>query len=276
MTAFLDIIFSVPTVLFTVPLVLAAIYWALAILGAVDIEILDGVDGAIDGALEGLDGALDGAVDGALEGAIDGAIDGAADGALDGAAEAADAAEAAASGGVLVLLANVLRLGRVPLTVSLSVFVFWGWIAGFVLTWLYQNWVGTGVVPHVAFSVLAMGLASGIGLALMNVSVRPLEPVFKSAPGRRRSSLVGESCELTTGRVDATFGQATSQVGGDDMVFQVRCDHPGNGLVKGSKALIVHYDPRREAYIVEPLASPTSARNASASRAASAHHLKEG
>lgn len=266
MTAFLDIVLSLPTVLFTIPLGLAAVYWALAMVGAVDIEIFDGLDGAVDGAL---DGALDGAVDGALDGAVDGAVDGAADG-------AAEAAEAAASGGGLfVLLANVLRLGKVPLTVSLSAFVFWGWITGFLLTWAYRNLLGVGLLPHMVFSLLAMALATVVALALMNVSVRPLEPVFQSAPGRRRSSLVGETCELTTGRVDAGFGQAHAMVGGDDMVFQVRCDHPGNGMVRGSRALIVHYDERREAYIVEPLVTASATRSAQAARSTD-HHLKEG
>lgn len=267
MTAFLDIVLTAPTVLFTVPLVLAAFYWMLAIVGAVDIEIFDGVDGVLDG----VDGVIDG-VDGALDGALDGAVDGAAEGAADGAAEAAEAATGAS--GLFVLLANVLRLGRVPVTVSLSAFVFWGWITGFLLTWMYRNWVGVGVLPHVVFSVGAMVVASVIAVALMNVSVRPLEPVFQSAPGRRRSSLVGETCELTTGRVDAGFGQAHTMVGGDDMVFQVRCDHPGNGLVRGSRALIVHYDERREAYVVEPLTTASTAQQAAAR--STHNHLKEG
>jgi hypothetical protein len=277
MTVFFDIITSAPTVFFTVPLCLAAAYWALAIVGAVDIEILDGVDGAVDGALEGIDGALDAAVDGALDAAVDGAADGMAE-VADG-AEPGDAADAASSGsGAFTLLANVMRLGKVPLTVSLSAFVFWGWITGFLLTWAYRNWLGVGLVPHVGFAIISMALATGIALAIMNVTVRPLEPVFQTAPGRRRASLVGETCELTTGRVDAGFGQATTQMGGDDMVFQVRCDHPGNGLRRGSKALIVHYDTRREAYVVEPLSAPRTASSATASQASTTttHRIEEG
>jgi len=282
MTAFIDIITSVPTVLFTIPLVLAAFYWALAIVGAVDIEIFDGLDGLLDGGVDGaldgaLDGAVDGAVDGALDGALDGAMEGAADGAVDGAAEAAEAAEAATQGGVLVLLANVLRLGKVPVTVSLSAFVFWGWITGFLLTWMYRNVLGVGVMPHMAFSITSMVLASVAALGLMNISVRPLEPVFKTAPGRRRKSLVGEACELTTGRVDERFGQARLELGGDDLIIQVRCDHPGNAIGRGDRALIVHFDDRRQAYVVEPLtprAAVTTRDPAPPAREArAAHHF---
>lgn len=51
MTTFYQIIFSFPTVIFTVPLFVCLIYWLIAIFGFVDIEILDiDMDGDIDSA----------------------------------------------------------------------------------------------------------------------------------------------------------------------------------------------------------------------------------
>ncbi len=148
---------------------------------------------------------------------------------------------------------------------SLSLFVLWGWITGFLLTWLYQNVFGMGFVPQTVFAIGAMLVATVVALALTNVTVRPLEPVFRMAHGRTRDSLLGETAELTTGRVDADFGQATLQVQGDDLVIQVRCDRPGNGLRRGDHVLIVSYDKRREAFVVEPLSAvkvvPTAATN---------------
>ena len=83
MTEFLDIILSMPTLLFTVPLGLMLAYWVTVIVGGIDIDFLDGgADGAVEGAL---DGVMDGAVDGALDGVMDGAVDGALDGVMDGA-----------------------------------------------------------------------------------------------------------------------------------------------------------------------------------------------
>ena len=67
--------------------------------------------------------------------------------------------------------------------------------------------------------------------------------------------MIGEACTIRTGRVDDRFGQATCEVGADSFLLQVRCDRLGNGLVRGGRALIVHYDERREAYVVEPLAA---------------------
>jgi len=257
LSAFVEIILGFPTVLFTVPLALAVVYWMFAIVGAVDLEVFDGIDGALDGAVDGaVDGIADAAVEGVADAVADAAADAVAEAATDAAAEGASEAAEGATGvaGPLLLLASILRLGKVPVTVSLTVFTLWGWLTGFLLTWVYQNVFGMGIIPHTAFSIGALIVAIVMGLAITNVAVRPLEPVFKMAHGRKRSSLFGETAELTTGRVDPNFGQATLQLEGDDLVIQVRCDRPGNGLRRGDQVLIVNYDARREAYVVEPLA----------------------
>lgn len=261
MAVFIDIVLSFPTILFTAALAIATLYWLMVVLGALDIEMLDAGDGLLDGALEGLDGAFD-AVDGALD-AAEGMVEGVAEGAsealeasIDAAAESAadGAGEAAVSVGLrpLLLVANLFRLGKVPVTVSLTAFAAWGWLVGFVLTWLYQG-LPTGVVPHAVFSVGAMVVVIAAATALTNVSVRPLEPVFKVNHARERKSIIGEVCEVTTGRVDASFGQAMAQISSDDLLFQIRCDKP-NAMRRGDTALIVHFDGEREAYVVEPLA----------------------
>jgi hypothetical protein len=264
MAEFISIISSFPTVVFTVALVLASLYWALAVVGAVDLEVFDLADGALDGAV---DGALEGAMDGALDGAMDGAAEGAVDGALDGATEGT---EVPVSGGALLWLANVLRLGRVPVTVSLSAFALWGWVAGFLLTWLFRAY-DAGWMSHLVFSVVAMVACVAVSAALTNVSVRPLEPVFRPAPARERASLVGEVCEITTSRVDLKFGQATLQLGTDHLVVQVRCETAG-ALGRGDSALIVHFDPRHDAFVVEPL----QARRGGQPTATRAQNIHEG
>lgn len=207
MTEFLAIITSFPTVIFTVPLALASAYWAVVVMGAVDIDVLD------------LDLDLD----------------------------ASEAVEGATEGGAFLWLANALRLRKVPVTVSLSLLAFWGWIAAFVLTWLTPDATITAAASFVGALV--------ISAMLTNLTSRPFEPIFRSTEGRDRSSLTGEVCEIRTSRVDDRFGQATAMVGSDDLVLQVRCDTANNGLASGGKALIVHYDERREAFVVEPLAT---------------------
>ena len=68
MSGFLELAFGLPTLLFTLPLMAAVAYWLFAMVGVLDIEILDASEGLFEGAVEGIDGALDG-VDAALDGA---------------------------------------------------------------------------------------------------------------------------------------------------------------------------------------------------------------
>ncbi|MFT4622254.1 MAG: hypothetical protein ACI8PZ_000910 [Myxococcota bacterium] len=258
MQGFFDILVSFPTIVFSVSLGLVLLYWVTVMLGAADIDLMDGV---LDGAGEGLEGAMDGAIDGALDGAMDGAVDGAAD-AIDGAVEAdtdldADMDGSAESFSALKFIANALRLGRVPATITLSLFVFGGWFTSFLLTWTALQ---ASVALHGAvLGALIFLTASLLATAFTNVATRPVEPVFKVAHARERNSLVGEACEITTGRVDGRFGQAIAMVGGDDLLFQVRCDTADNTLRKGQRALIVSFDRKREAFVIEPLTAPLGA-----------------
>ena len=64
MTEFIDIIFSLPTAVFTWPLMLVVLYWGVALAGLFNLEWFDGADAALDGAAGAVDGAIDGAVDG--------------------------------------------------------------------------------------------------------------------------------------------------------------------------------------------------------------------
>ncbi|MEZ4238768.1 MAG: hypothetical protein R3F59_21975 [Myxococcota bacterium] len=92
-----------------------------------------------------------------------------------------------------------------------------------------------------------------LGALGARVATRPLEPLFRVAHARSREALLGEAAEITTGRVDARFGQARLTVDGDELLVQVRCDQPDTGLRRGAEALVVAFDPRREAFVVEAL-----------------------
>lgn len=243
MTEFIQAVFALPTVLFTVPLALSVLYWLLVILGAVDLE---GLDGAVDGAFDaGLDGLFDGAaeaLDGAFDAGIDGALDGAAE-ALDGAADSVDAS-LDGSGSLVLDVLNALHLRDVPMTVSLSILTLYGWVLSYLVTPL---------VPASALAFAAVGLAALTGGTLgASITVRPLGRFFETHEGRGNRHFVGTSCVITTGRVDPDFGQATLQMDGDALLVQVRT-RTANVLRKGDEALVVHYDRLAEVFVVEPL-----------------------
>jgi hypothetical protein len=81
--------------------------------------------------------------------------------------------------------------------------------------------------------------------------VRPLNPIFKLRSGKANRDYVGALCSITTGQVNASFGQATIEDGGTVLVIAVCCDKP-ELLKRGDRALIIDFDPDRHAYVVEP------------------------
>jgi hypothetical protein len=149
---------------------------------------------------------------------------------------------------------SALGFHRVPLTVSISFIVFFGWL----LCYLGMDLLA----PLLAGSLPSAAISTGVGVGALFISLppasvvaRPLAPLFHIHKASTRRSFIGQECELLTGRVDARFGQAEIKDGGADLTVQVRCDHD-NTLSKGGKALIVSYDEDREAFIVEPLHTP--------------------
>lgn len=249
----LTLLTTLPVLPFAIGLGMAVVYWIIALVSGIDLGS-DGADGLVDGVADGaLDGAADGALDGAADGALDGAADGAADGALDGAADgAADGATdgVAESWSMLALIASVLPIGRVPITVWVSLFSWWGFMLSLGSSLLLRF---VGLQGEILASIGALFAVGLLSLPLSTRTSRPLEPLFRTVTGRSRVSLVGEVAEITTGRVDQRFGQARITLGGDELLVHVRCDKPANRLVRGSSALVVGFDIDRDAFIVEPM-----------------------
>jgi len=222
---FLQILTSFPTVVFAAALAVAMVFWSISLLGALDADVLEGSDVDVDVDLD-----LDADVDADAEGTF---------------------AEGAWLG-----LAQLVRLGRVPLTVTLTLLALGGFVSSFLLAWGGLQLRGQPLGPVGAFGVLLLALVLAVGFA--NLGSRPLEPVFRVVLARSNRALVGEVCTISTGRVDRDFGQADVVVELDHLTVQVRCDTEGAALSRGSKALIVSFDSEREAFVVEPLADPST------------------
>ena len=219
-----------PTVIFTIGLLVALVYWLFVILGALDIDLLGGADD-VSGALKGAGEAVTGGVKGAAE-AVTGGVKG-----------GAEAAHALVGGGLWAWLG----LATVPVTVSMSVVLLLTW-AGSILAMQYgPHGLGTALAIVMAVAVVL------IALPLAGFLVRPLRPVFEVKVGKSNKDYVGATCTITTGHVDDGFGQATIEDGATVLVIPVRCDRAGV-LGRGAKALVIDFDPVRHAYVVEPAA----------------------
>lgn len=205
-----------PTVVFTIGLGIALLYWVFVLLGMLDLDLFGGGD--LAGAGKGLGDVIASGKGGAE--ALKGGHD--ADG----------------------------LLGGVPVTISLSIVLLAGW-CGSLLTMQYGGpSLASALGKWVPALVLPLSLV--VAILIASVLVRPLRRVFRVTEAKSRRAYVGHACTISTGRVDAAFGQADLIDGGSSLVIQVRCDLPGSALGRGDRARIVGFDDAREAFVVEP------------------------
>lgn len=222
MQEFLQIALSFPTVVFTAVLLVLGLYWALVILGALDLDMFD-LDAHVN---------MDGHVDGHVH--FDAEVD--PDGLLPG----PDLFEA---------VMGALGLGTVPLTVIVSFLTLTSWMVSFASVFYLTPLVGQ------MSALFAALFGVGSFLAALPVTMLIMQPFIQlfDTRGERHGgdSLIGSVCTVNTSRVDETFGQADVDDGGAGLVLQVRSEHADNNLGRGSKALIIDYDDKRHAYLIE-------------------------
>jgi len=230
MTEFLTAILSFPTVVFTVLLIVIVLYWLMVIIGAIGVDVLH-VGEAAGAKIEGMVG---GAVEGKIEGVVGGAVEAKVEGAAGGIG--------GEGGGFLAMLG----FGKVPATVVISSLVLWSWALCLSLASAGANmginvWVIDAAAPFVA--VFLAGALTGLIVRSLGRFLVHHEPL-------RMRDLVGKVCTITTGRVDASFGQGLIEEGGTDVTIDVRCDPP-NRLVRRARAVVVAYDAEHNTYTVE-------------------------
>ena len=275
MSEFLNAAFALPTAFYSVSLLFVLAYWMLAIVGLFDLDTadasvetggdmdldgpdldmdldgpdldvdLDGPDLDMDMDLDGPDLDLD--LDGPdLDVDLDGPdLDGPELDGIDGAAHSMSA---------FARIFSALGFHRVPLTVTLSFIIFFGWIACYLGMDVLAPILTSSVSELIAGAVVGVG-AFFVSIPPASVAARPLAPVFHIHKASTRRSFIGQECEVLTGWVDGRFGQAEIADGGAGLTVQVRCDHE-NRMAKGVNALVVSFDDEREAYVIEPLDTP--------------------
>ena len=239
MQEFLNIIHSMPTVVYTVLMGIMALYWVTVIMGAVDIDLFD-LDADLDADMDlDLDADVDVDVDVDLDTDLDVDVDTDVD--VDG---------VQGSAGVIVSLLSALGLIGIPLTISLSIFVLFNW----ALTFLIAYSLGAATEPlSTLFGVGVMGASLVASTLLTSIAARPLRPLFRSKAGAKAGrALVGMTVKVTSGSVTDTFGRAEGTLEDATINFSIRCETE-NSLSKGDEALVIGYDEDAHIYFVEPL-----------------------
>lgn len=182
MDPFYQNITSFPTVIFTFFLAISVLYWIVAVLGWVDIDLFD----------------LD-----APE--------------ADAASSGSDATSANALAGLMLKLG----LHGVPLTVVISFLSLLGWLIAYYSMHMLNQWVASGWL-HLLLSIAVLVFAVIIGLLMTALVVKPLKGFFIGTDQHVASTLMGRVALVRTSRVDHSFGEASVDDQGAGLIIKIR------------------------------------------------------
>ena len=223
MTEFLLAALSFPAVVFTTLLGISLGYWSLVIVGLFGPEALEG--------------AFDGALDGALEGTA----------ALT-APDSDEPSEAIALHQPRRGLLARYGLRRVPVTVSFSLFTFFGWILTHV-TSLMAGGTLDALVGRGIWGAGVMLVSIFVSLRLTSWAIVPLAPFFSGSQSLTNDDLIGQIARVQTIRVTRKVGQATVSTTGGSLNITIRADE-ALGLTKNERVMLVSYDPAEQTFEV--------------------------
>lgn len=207
---FFEIVFGLPTVVFTTTLAISLSFFLVTFLFGL------GEGGGSDFDLDAGGGDLDVDVD------------------IDVDAGGSDGDGASALAGLL----QAANLHILPLTLTFSIVSLVGWFVSAMGTLLLTSDNSPNII--LALAIALTGFAGGVIIAGRVGNL--LRPIFVPARHITRKDLIGRLCTVQTGRVDSSFGQAeVVDAEHSTHLIQVRCEID-NDLASGKRALIVDVD----------------------------------
>lgn len=200
---FYENISSFPTVLFTFVLAVCLVYWLGAVLGFLDIDLLDIDTGDVD---------------------VDGA----------GAESGKDYAPNALAGLLLKL-----GLNGVPVTVIVSFIAMFGWVLCYFVVHFTFAFVPDGLLRYLAGIPIFVGVLY-IAVLITSVAIKPLRKLFKAASENTVKHILGQSVIVRTSYVNETFGEATFDDGGAGLILKIRATG-GESFKNGDRVVLLEH-----------------------------------
>lgn len=151
------------------------------------------------------------------------------------------------AGGLAALL-NKLGLGRVPLTIIVSLIVLFGWVVCFAGVRLLMPATEVVAIRFVVGAVIfAVALVAGV--LATSLALRPVHALLRRIPvGGVPASLLGRTGVVRSGKVTPESGQALVEDGGAGLLLQVRTI--AGTLPRGTRVVVIDQLPERNAWRV--------------------------
>jgi hypothetical protein len=211
MDPFYQNIASFPTVFFTFFLVVCLLYWLVAVLGFVDLDILDFDIPDVDGELGTNKTDL-------------------------------------STPDMLAGLMLKLGLNGVPTTVIVSFMALFGWFICYFVVHFFFGIIPDGVLRYLAGLPVLLGSLYVSALITAQV-IKPLRPLFKSATAHTKKEVLGQTAVVRTSRLDSGFGEVFLEDGGAGLIFKARATD-NKVFKKGDKVVLFEYLEEEHAYRV--------------------------
>lgn len=253
---FLAVALTFPSVVYTVLLGVALVYWLFVMVGAVHLDGDGAAGGAAGGALDGIDGADAGGAGHGADGAH-GHGDAHSLSAEHGHAGEHGHGDGDHAGALSGILAS-LHLRSAPITVVFSVLMLFAWLFS-VLGMQAAN----ALLPETSLTLARFGvfvLAPLVALPFTSVAIRPLARVFLPPVSTEKRDLVGKICTVRTGTVTDRFGEGLLEDGGAGLVVRIRIE-TGDVVRRGDQVVILGYDSDRHEFTVAPMDNLLDARD---------------
>ncbi|BFM13398.1 hypothetical protein R50072_35510 [Simiduia litorea] len=203
---------SFPTAIFSFLLILCLLYWLVAVLGFVDIDMLD-----FD--VPDMDGDLD-----------------------------INADSGHSTPDVLAALMLKFGLQGVPVTIIVSLIALFGWLICYYLVHFLFGWVPDGIMRYLlGLPVLFASLY--VAVIITGQLIKPMRPFFQNARQQSVKFIIGQTAIVRSSVVNSNFGEAVLSDGGAGLLLKVRCE-PGIEFVKGDRVVLLEHEVASNTYKV--------------------------
>ncbi len=194
--------------------------------------------------------ALDGIFDFAFDADIDHDVDLDHDLDLD---HDADLSTHVVEPGFFVSMLGFVGVGKVPVTLIVTVLMFLQGILGLVFNYYLFNEFSLSQALNWLVGIAGFVLTFFVALYSTAYIMRPLYPFFQDyGKAEKSANLVGKAASITSGKATLNFGQAKIKLDdGDSVEVTVRCTE-GFEAKYGERVLVVDYDAEKNIYYIAP------------------------
>ncbi len=212
MDPFYKNISSFPTAIFTFALAVVTLYWVVAVLGLVDIDVLDFDMPDAEGTL-GVNTDSEFSTPDALAG-----------------------------------LMLKLGLHGVPVTIIISFISLFGWLCCYYLVHFILGLLPSGLLQYLA-GVPVFLVSLTVSVMITAIIIKPLRPLFRKAQQHTEKLVLGQTAIVRTSKVNSSFGEAGLDDGGAGLILKVRTS--GDEVFnRGDRVVLLEYSKAENTYRV--------------------------